>query len=505
MLDLSIKELRKVLTTEVKKKAFLSQNIEITEKYDGIKLTLIRNREPFDSSNYSKNWIVAYKGNILTFADFVGLSSKREREVLEESIGISQFCLVLGHVALYHKECQKFPCGTELFVEFIQNKPTITRDYTSFHDLFLIDAAKSDFAVLGQRLYSVPSRRLDPKPFASMLNLKTPTVLFDGPAKTFESVENIVQKFSNFSSSLGGQAEGIVIKTESGDIYKVVASDQYDKSVRRAKKQRFVESEEDERFYWKRVYDQADELVKNVAHYTDFSEALADLSRVVYNLDDSEIYARNSKKTRIVRQDDLFLTTKIRLETMWDIQDSKSVGVFPMAGKPVHSGHWKMIESACAENERVYLLVSAKDRTDHQMTLRWVETFGLWNRFFVKKLPTNVILRFCDSPVVEAAHLMQTFEQNEFDGKVRVYSGDDDQDRWSNDVLQKTVPLMFRQGRVVHVVYARKFVECVSGTDMRKWIVDHSESDFCRHLPSCLTQDEKKEVWKTYSDAYENA
>ena len=71
MLDISILNADKIVMDKNKKvdteKAhqFLNQNFTVEEKADGTKLTLYRNDRPFNPNDYTKNWIVAYKNQII--------------------------------------------------------------------------------------------------------------------------------------------------------------------------------------------------------------------------------------------------------------------------------------------------------------------------------------------------------------------------------------------------------------------------------------------------------
>ena len=80
MLDVSIPNIDKVLKDESQIIFFLDKQIKVYEKFDGTKLTLLRNEQPF-LNDYRNNWIVSYKGNVLyqygfTENDHVRLSNR---------------------------------------------------------------------------------------------------------------------------------------------------------------------------------------------------------------------------------------------------------------------------------------------------------------------------------------------------------------------------------------------------------------------------------------------
>ena len=107
----------------------------IEEKFDGTKLTLFRNNEDYDSKDYTKNWIVAYKNSILHPNDFSSGSSKKAKE---QGIGMSQYRLVHEHLKKNNRSLKSIPKNTEFFVEFLMRKATLTRDYDNKHSMILI-------------------------------------------------------------------------------------------------------------------------------------------------------------------------------------------------------------------------------------------------------------------------------------------------------------------------------------------------------------------------------
>ena len=143
MLDISIKPLLKVVNKPAKALGFIKKHIVAVEKIDGTKLTLIRNDLPFDPRDYSKNWIVSYKGNVIYPSEFFGLEG-RDSEIKESAIGASQYKFVHDHLRKIHPRTASIPCDTEFFVEFVQNKPTVTRDYCVKHGLFLVGVEYPD-------------------------------------------------------------------------------------------------------------------------------------------------------------------------------------------------------------------------------------------------------------------------------------------------------------------------------------------------------------------------
>jgi hypothetical protein len=86
-MDISIKNLKKYIfepkTESLRLKRaneILSQNMVITEKVDGTKLTLVRTQQ-VDKADYTKNWVVAYKGTVLYAKEFAHLNDKEKGDI----------------------------------------------------------------------------------------------------------------------------------------------------------------------------------------------------------------------------------------------------------------------------------------------------------------------------------------------------------------------------------------------------------------------------------------
>jgi hypothetical protein len=182
MLDIGIPELRKEKKLDAK--AFLNEpTIRILEKFDGTKLTLVRNTLP-RNKDFALNWTVSYKGSVLFPEEFAGVTN----DMLEHSIGVCQYKRVFDHLRSLPQSADVKP-GTELFIEFIQNKTTLTRDYQRFGDMFLIGHSPCEEVTLGLRTYTTSDAlqvALN-KELADELHLKLPPVVYEGALRFWRS------------------------------------------------------------------------------------------------------------------------------------------------------------------------------------------------------------------------------------------------------------------------------------------------------------------------------
>lgn len=524
MLDVSIAALDKVIKNPKQAIAFLQKHVVAVEKIDGTKLTLIRNDAAFDPKDYTKNWIVAYKGTIIYPTEFEGLDD-RDEEIRKTSIGISQYKFVHDHIKRVHSGAESIPKNTEFFIEFVQDKPTLTRDYRNKHGLYLVGFGSSQFAISKGHIYSSSNFSNDKRQlesFRKILKLNSFPVVFDGNLSTasemlagclddslrssFQSVipgvdfsnpmsiiRGIHTSFSKFESSLGGSAEGVVL--EIGDdqisqqqLLKVLASDQHSKSVRWEKKSRYMGSEEEEKQYWKEVNVIADDLINNVKPGPP-EQMLKDLTSIVYA---SQDLPHHPKKSGIRVQEDVVDTAKLRLFSTGFIR-SKKIGIIPMAAKPFHAGHDALLRRAAADgNEFIIILISKGGRE----VLKTEDMIPLWRDYFIpgieREYGDKVIIKFVDSPGREAMFLCKDMIENG-QATVRYYGDEADAKTRVSDILEKFPNL---KGRLLPVGVSRSGTEGISGTAMRDYLTRGDQKSFIENLPQWLTSKQKSNIWQ---------
>ena len=528
-LDVSIKQVHKVVTNESKAKSFINSKMKIFEKMDGTKLTLIRNKQPFDSKDYSKNWIIAYKGNIIYATEFEGVDDKK---VKRKSVGTSQYKFVHNHLKKVHKGTGSVKSNTEFFIEFIQNKKTLTRDYKHKHGMFLVGVGRVSYDVGRGTVNSAGNLDTNEKivnKFASTLKINTFPVLFEGSWKSESSISsgfknselrslfNGIKKeidfdnpmsimrgmsevFVSFQSKLGGKPEGVVIKHGGGKLYKIVQSDQYDKAVRGEKKRRWDADPAVEEKYWDEIYKLAKKLTEKLDINKKFENILKDYSRTVYSLQLREI--KHPKKDLIVKQDDLFLTGKTLIIKQNEIGPaSKKVGLFPVAGKPVHLGHWKVIQKAARDNDSLIIFTSTKGRKRGSgAKISGKAMQEIWVTILKKNLPGNAILKYAASPFNEILRELKFYNKivDKKTPKFMVYSDKEDIKKWNDVTLQKTVPNLFNKKRVGTVGVSRKSTVSISGTQMRQFLENGQKEEFMKYLPPVSNADKEK-IWELLS------
>lgn len=533
MLDISIKALDKAITSKKKAIDFIKKHVRVVEKIDGTKLTLIRNDEPFDPDDYTKNWVVSYKGRIIYPTEFKGLET-RDQEIKASALGTSQYKFVHDHLKKVHAGAAGIPTDTEFFIEFVQNKPTVTRDYGSKHGLFLVGFGSTGHAVSRGHIYSSAGFENTPelmRKYSSMLQLGEFPVLFEGNFSSPEEILKgcidpkiksmfqdgfadtdfsdpqsivglIVSVFSNLQSSLGGAAEGVVLQVGGDDIstqelYKVLAADQHSKEVRGQKKARTrAATQDEEEAYKAEVSKISKEVVRQIPE-GDLEDMLSELSGLVYGMKDVPYHPVKSK---INVQEDIFLMAKLGI-LYSGTNEAQTVAIIPMAAKPFHRGHDSLIRQAVDDgNDAVIVFLSMAGRegiSSQEMIPLWRKVYlpGI-NRIYGNK----VSIMFSDSPMTDAMKFARNFAR-EARKDVAIYGGIGEDG--TNEAQSRVDLVLSKNPELADKITAagvdRSLAGGASGTAMRGFISSGDRKSFIDNLPSWLGDDEKNLVWSSLS------
>lgn len=244
-LDAPVIDLHKELKTELQIADFLTLDSVVTEKLDGVKLILLRNKEEFDEDYWYRNWVVSLKGHIYYPEDYQDL----DRETIKQrSVGTSQIRLFMDHLEKIHNKTRDISPNTVFLIEFLTNKSEEKLRYKEMHGMFLIGYADVEG-------YSDDNGRLRYKSdefstdqltsYASLLEVNVPPVLFKGQLKDLplgilspslkrayekkenrklidskdinDKLEGIKKIFTEFESDLGGIPVGAIFDMESGE------------------------------------------------------------------------------------------------------------------------------------------------------------------------------------------------------------------------------------------------------------------------------------------------
>ena len=382
-LDISIQAAGKFLTTPKKIEDFLSSEVTIEHKTDGVKLTVIKQ----DNKGNLKDYIFAYKGNILYSTEFDWQSNTK---IKKEAIGQSQFKTVFQHFEKLKKN--SIPVGTELFIEFLMSKPTLSSNYSTKHKMVLIGYSKSTWTEKFGKLKTTPKgmQTSNRDKFAKELKIDVPQFLFQGVMGSqiqFEKgienknlstefqarkngmtwdnpeilLDDLRELFLAVESKYGGKEEGVVIKYD-GRILKWQQEYQLDQTARAAIKAKYREDDrEDENAYWNNVNLQATKIVSGIVIKSrKLEDLLEELGSEMKRL---KLDFNHSKKSDAQIKDDIQLSAKtLIIKQMRGNNNALILGKFRVVTK---EGHAKLFKRASTLYDNVVIcIVTSKDTAD---------------------------------------------------------------------------------------------------------------------------------------------
>jgi len=390
-LDISIQAASKYLTNDKKKEQFLSTPVKVEVKFDGIKITLVYKD---NTGDYTKDWIVSYKGEIQYPEEF---DFAADNSIKKSSIANAQFKLVFDHLKKITPNMGKIPLNTEFFVEFLMKKPTLSSNYTK-HGMILIASSpckwEDNFGKLKTQSTFDTSKR---EKYSKILDIPTPPVIFDGVLgnqSTFESsilspelkvayneykssidwqnTDSIINGVSEMFLSLdskygGGREEGVVIFYKNGEkILKFQQIYQVDQIARKAIKDRFKEPDpETELTYWDLVRLNALNIISAVTKgktikYVDFPNVLAECAKELKSLN---LTFTHSKKNTLQIKDDIQGQIKLQLrKNLKGNNGSLILGRF----QPLTLGHEKMLKQAYKNSDKLVICIVRARKKDSE-------------------------------------------------------------------------------------------------------------------------------------------
>ena len=378
-LDISILAANKFLNSSKKLEWFFNTPVEIEAKTDGVKVTAIKITDSGDLSD----WIIAYKGHILYSEEF---NYNSDDNIKKSSIGSSQFKIVLDHFKSLGKT--SVPVGTELQLEYLMRKPTLSSNYERPHGIVLIGYSKStytaEFGILKTKNSGMKTEKRDF--YAKELKLNVPLKIFDGVLSSKEEFErgilakdlkiafNKFKEFFDFSdytdtynrlsslllgipSVFGGKEEGVVLKFSDGKILKIQQDYQLDQVKRAEIKNKWKEPDESsENQYWENVKGSAYDIFYKIDKKKSLSDMLSQMSSLLKRY---ELNYKHSKKNETIIKDDIELNVKtLILKSLKGNNGCLVLGKFRVLTK----AHFNLIKLATKEFDKVLVcLVSSKD------------------------------------------------------------------------------------------------------------------------------------------------
>ena len=166
------------------------------------------------------------------------------------------------------------------------------------------------------------------------------------------------------------------------------------------------------------------------------------------------------------------------------------IGLVPMAGKPVHAGHWGLIQIAANENDSVKVFASTGDRD----FIRGVDMMQVWQDYLIPALPGNVEVVFVPVPVKSVYDELQAGESSRSKDTYVIYSDEEDILKYKDESLKKNAPNLRKKKQIELRGVSRTETVNVSGTKMREYLAAGDFKAFAKFLPAAVRQHAKEIV-----------
>lgn len=171
--------------------------------------------------------------------------------------------------------------------------------------------------------------------------------------------------------------------------------------------------------------------------------------------------------------------------------------MIPMAAKPLHNGHWMLIERAAKECDTVIVFTTLKDRKRKGEYVIYGSLMQIVWESIGNYLPKNVSIEFVKQPWGSIYTTIEDKEEIEPGmNTYRVYCGPDSineqkfnkyfPDLWTNDVIEVISP-------------DQRYCDELSGKLMRDALSKGDYLYFIKNLPHPLTDEVKNHIWTTLS------
>jgi nicotinamide mononucleotide adenylyltransferase len=273
-----------------------------------------------------------------------------------------------------------------------------------------------------------------------------------------------------------------------------------------------AEDPQQEQAYWDFVVTIANEIVqesglsarKNVPE-SDLDNILEVIRNKCYF--DSSISNRLGSiahpKSLIQRQEDLFLTTKSRVMKRLEVGEKTgfTLGIFVVSGKPVHDGHWKVIDIATKECDEVLVITSTAGRDELPAGVMIDAWRVVLEPQFHRDYPNATLLITSESPVSLAIDKMR--ELKNIVSSFIFYADDEDiRGKYSQDRISAAIkdPIVIEKFRPRAVPRAE--TTQISGTRMREFLKNDDRKSFDDFVPRSLSPEMKEKYWKILKNEY---
>jgi hypothetical protein len=171
------------------------------------------------------------------------------------------------------------------------------------------------------------------------------------------------------------------------------------------------------------------------------------------------------------------------------------IGLVALSAKPLHAGHWGLIQLASNETDKVKLFVSLSDRKrPGEMPLLASDMAVIWRQYIEPELPTSVEVTYGGQPVRHVYEVLGDANESGSKDVFVIFSDPEDMaQNYPESSLKKYADELANGGQLELRVVNRTSTVNVSGTKMRQFIAAGDEANFLANMPAEING---KAVWK---------
>jgi len=157
-----------------------------------------------------------------------------------------------------------------------------------------------------------------------------------------------------------------------------------------------------------------------------------------------------------------------------------------VSGKPVHAGHFGLINIAAKENDVVRLFVSLSDRRrPGEVPILGSDMKKIWHEQLENIMPGNVEITYGGSPVAHVWEELGEANEEGSEDTFTIYADPTDlTQNYPENSLKKYADNLFANGQIILRPTERSETVNVSGTKMRKFLSTGDKKSFIACLPA---------------------
>ena len=170
------------------------------------------------------------------------------------------------------------------------------------------------------------------------------------------------------------------------------------------------------------------------------------------------------------------------------------IGIVIIAGKPIHAGHFALVQYAEKNSDEVVIFTTTSDRGKKSDFIVTGKAMGeVWRKILKKHLDKNTEVVFTNKVVDDVINYINDSEETEF----TIFTGSDRENQYSfitkyiDDDKILSFDSIDRTDEEITVD--------ISGTEMREFIANDEKEIFMSYLPDVLSEEEKEDYWNIIS------